>query len=281
VLALMGAATFAAEDCEAGSGPDDAAIRAFIDRARAATDKYHDRSAAIADGYRLIGRDFPAMGEHWIHIGLLFDGKYDPAAPEFLSYVTVGGAPWLLGVAYALPLLPGESPPEVPVGRDVWHAHFRTVEDETLIPVHGGHGAGHEDVPRLAMMHAWIWLDNPAGMFAPDNWAVPYVRLGLTPPAGSPDSAARALSLLTGGGDQFFAAVVDGMLPDPDARAAAETALRQAHEGVEDLLRQHSGPALTTSEVSALSGLWRRFWEVVEASASPETRAHLHEIPVR
>jgi hypothetical protein len=87
--------------------PPAQSVNAFIESAREATRKYQDQSVAILDGYRPIGRDFPSMGEHWINTGLLFDGKFDAAHPEILTYIRVSGSPWLLGVAYAIPLLPG------------------------------------------------------------------------------------------------------------------------------------------------------------------------------
>jgi hypothetical protein len=179
---------------------DDHSVAAFIETARAATTKYQDRSVAIAEGYRQIGGDFPAMGEHWINIGLLFDGKFDPAHPEVLTYAVVSGKPQLLGVAYVLPLLQGESAPDWPVSKEAWHDHFRTLEDETVRPQH--HAAGHAgDAPRLTMLHAWIWLANPAGMFAADNWALPYLRLSINPPQVAPGTAAKALSLVSGGAE--------------------------------------------------------------------------------
>src|SRR5215203_2892336 len=108
----------------------------FVDCARAGTERYKDRTVAIRDGYRLIGRDFPAMGEHWIRIGLVFDGKFDASRPEVLNYVVIGGRPQLLGVGYAMPLLAGETAPEGPAGPHAWHDHFRTVDDETVLPHH-------------------------------------------------------------------------------------------------------------------------------------------------
>ena len=70
------------------AAPQDDSPAAFVEKARQATSKYQDQSVAILDGYRRIGRDFPAMGEHWIKIGLLFDGKFDAAHPEMLAYAT-------------------------------------------------------------------------------------------------------------------------------------------------------------------------------------------------
>ena len=49
-----------------------------------------DRAVAIADGYRQIGSDFPSMGEHWINIGLLFDGSSILRIPRFLLRGRVG-----------------------------------------------------------------------------------------------------------------------------------------------------------------------------------------------
>src|SRR6266508_1122781 len=147
------AMTFACPPLASPQGDDP--VAAFIESARVATAKYQDRSVAIAEGYRNIGSDFPAMGEHWIRIGLVFDSKFDPEYPEVLTYAVLSGKPQLLGVAYALPLLPGESAPDWPVGKEKWHDHFRTLEDETVLPHH--HAAGHAgDAPRLTMLHAWI-----------------------------------------------------------------------------------------------------------------------------
>jgi len=91
---------------------------AFAECARVAAEKYQDRSKAISDGYRPIGRDFPAMGEHWIRIGLVFDGVVDATRPEVLNYVLVDGKPKLVGLGFAAPLLAGELAPEAPAGRD-------------------------------------------------------------------------------------------------------------------------------------------------------------------
>jgi hypothetical protein len=54
----------------------------FIDCAREATRKYADRSLAIRDGYRRIGRDFPAIGEHWINVGLVAMVSSIPNIPK-------------------------------------------------------------------------------------------------------------------------------------------------------------------------------------------------------
>jgi len=259
---------------------EDHAVASFIESARAATTKYQDRSLAIADGYRQIGSDFPAMGEHWINIGLLFDGKFDPAHPEVLTYVVVSGKPQLLGVAYVLPLLQGESAPDWPVSREAWHDHFRTLEDETIRPQH--HVAGRAgDAPRLTMLHAWIWLANPAGMFAADNWALPYFRLGLKPTQDAPDTAARALSLVSGGGE-YFSASVHAAVPLTSAdRKNVDAAFARSRAAVEALLRGHLVAALTPSDLESLSVIWTRLWKEIDSSVSAKARPSLQLVPIR
>jgi hypothetical protein len=259
---------------------DGHSVAAFIESARAGTSKYQDRSVAIADGYRQIGSDFPAMGEHWINIGLLFDGKLDPAHPEVLTYLVVSGKPRLLGVAYVLPLLRGESAPDWPASKEAWHDHFRTLEDETVQPQH--HVAGQAgDAPRLTMLHAWIWLANPAGMFAADNWALPYFRLGIEPAQDAPDTAARALSLVSGGAE-YFSASVHAAAPLTSTEAKkVDAAFARSRVAVEALLRGPSIVTPTPSELESLSAIWTGLWKEIDSSVSPKTRASLQRVPNR
>ena len=259
---------------------DDHSVAAFIESARAATTKYQDRSVAIADGYRQIGSDFPAMGEHWINIGLLFDGKFDPAQPEVLTYAIISGKPRLLGVAYVLPLLPGEFAPDWPASKEAWHDHFRTLEDETVQPQHHVAGQGG-DAPRLTMLHAWIWLANPAGMFAADNWAVPYFRLGIEPPQDAPDTAARALSLVSGGAGYFSASIHATVPLTSTERRKVDAAFARSRGAVGALVRGPSTATLTPSELQNLSAVWTGLWKEIDASVSPKTRASLKRVPTR
>lgn len=257
----------------------DGSEAAFIDSARAATAKYQDRSVAIADGYRQIGSDFPAMGEHWINIGLLFDGKLDPAHPEVLTYVVVAGTPRLLGVAYALPLLEGESAPDWPV-KDQWHDHFRTLELETALPQHHTPGEA-ADKPRLTMLHAWIWLANPAGMFAADNWAIPYFRLGIRPAEGAPATAAKALALVSGGAEHFSASVYAAVPLTSTERKKVDAAFARSRVAVEALLKGTSIATSTPSELESLSAVWTRLWKEIDSSVGPKARPSLQRVPIR
>lgn len=252
----------------------------FLELVRQATEKYQDRARAVADGYRPIGRDFPGMGEHWIHIGLLFDGVYDPAHPEFLTYVAVSGRPTLLGVAYGLPLLPGESPPEEPAGQAAWHDHVGTLDEETLLPHH--HVAGHGgSAPRLGMVHAWVWLPNPDGLFAADNWAIPFARLGLHPEEPAAGAAAKALSLLSGGDSYLADVLANALPPSPERAKTIDGALARARLRVAARVQGLSGRSLARTDLEVLSAIWEELWQDLDRRLPAEVRVRLRGLPIR
>jgi len=277
VIPLAAGAVVALVAAAAGPETPDPSI-AFTERIRAATQRYHERSEAITDGYRLIGRDFPAMGEHWVNIGLLFDGEYDPDHPEFLSYVVVDGAPRLLGVAYGLPLLHGEVPPALPGAGAIWHDHAGSLEEETLLPHH--HGAGNTPGPRLAMVHAWVWLANPEGLYAADNWAIPFLRLGLTPSPQAPVAAGKTLSLLMGGDAYLIDAVVAAAAPSAAARLQLEAAVARVKRAAADLAAEDRG-RLTPAQEVQLAESWLGMWREFDAALSPTGRERVAHLAIR
>jgi len=236
----------------------------FVRLARSATERYRDREAAAADGYRLIGEDFPGMGEHWIQTDRVFDGVYEPTQPEVLTYVTIDGTPRLLGIAYALPLLEGEQPPDEPAGRDAWHAHTGSLDDETLAPHH--HTSAHADHgARLAMVHAWVWLDNPEGTFAADNWSIPFLRLGLELPREPAAAAGKTLSLLSGGGEyvtRVVASAAQGRAPDA---TALHSAIAAAEREAAKVVAERQGARLPPGGLERLASAWREMWKQIEA----------------
>jgi hypothetical protein len=258
------------------SSPERRGRERFVDCARQGTAAYRDLNAAIRDGYRPIGGDFPAMGEHWIHVGRVFDGELDPARPEVLSYVRVGGNPVLLGAAYAVPLLADEAPPDWPAGREAWHDHYRGLDEETFLPEHHISGAGRSG-PRIAMLHAWIWAPNPDGMFAADNWAVPYLRLGFEVPE-APVSASRALSLASGGQD-YFLRVIERVGGESagirEAFGAAAVEVRAL------LMRPTGGSAPGPARLEQLSRVWETLWESALGLLDAEARAELEHLGMR
>jgi len=108
------------------------------------------------------------------------EGQLNPAKPQVLLYATVAGRRVLVGVAYAIPLGPGQPTPAIPVPAHLWHTHRGPVNIESLGASHAGSGA--QDGDRVAVLHAWVWVQNPDGPFAAENWALPEVRAAIAPP---------------------------------------------------------------------------------------------------
>ena len=131
-----------------------AATRRELARARRATAKYHDISAAIADGYADINVFIPNMGFHYLKSSIL-DAEFDPARPELLVYAQdlCEGRMRLVAVEYVVPTSLTAVAPEGFTGdSDHWH---------------------RQDQFGLWTLHAWIWFRNPDGVFAELNPRVP------------------------------------------------------------------------------------------------------------
>lgn len=121
--------------------------------ARAASAKYHDVQKAFDDGYVDINVVLPNMGRHLMKASLA-NGSFNPAEPQLLVYSEGPGARLkLVAVEYAVPLNLSASAPE------------------------GFTGSADEWSPNqtfgLWLLHAWVWKDNPDGMFNPTNSQVP------------------------------------------------------------------------------------------------------------
>lgn len=234
-------------------------MAAFLASARAGTEKYRDRSVAIAAGFRRLGRDFPSMGEHWANPGKVIAGRFSIADPAMLTYATIDGRPILLGLVYAIPLEAGQLPPLLPGGSKAWHEHNGTVDEESFLPEHGGdHSSMHVGGTRLAILHVWTILPNPAGYFAAENWALPFARLHLEAGPTISEPAARALSLVSGSGD-FYANLIESELSSAagdESRRALTAATASATAVVSSRERKD---ALSPLEISELERIWRRF----------------------
>jgi hypothetical protein len=265
------------------AAPDDAVRAAFAARAAEGTVAFRDRRAAVAAGYRRLGLDFPAMGEHWVNPGLVIAGRFDVARPAMLSYVRVRGEPVLVGVVYAVPLAPGEPPPSIPGDPALWHEHNGTIDEETVVPSHGAdRGAGHaaHDArvggTRLAILHAWTAAPNPAGLFVSDNWTLPFVRLGLAVPAPVDPLAARALSLASGGEPYWLALVANGAPLAPATEAAVRGALRTGRATAGSIAtRPRPGASLSPAEIAELRAAWLHVVERVAAIAGDAAAGRL------
>ena len=251
---------------DSGTAPAGSAVAApgeavsdsvFIAAARTGSARYGDLDSAIADGFRLVGGDFPGMGEHWVHAGRLMAGVVDPSRPAILAYATLGGRPTLVGVAYALPLGAGDPLPSTP--RNAWHAHSGSVEEASFLPRHAGHGAESPGV-RIAVLHAWVWLVNPDGPFATDNPALPFARAGLAPESASAP-ALRALALAYGGIPFYAAAATRALEPgDTSSRNIKRLLEAAAARTRAAIAAQPAG--LPDTE---LATIWGNLWQEIAA----------------
>ena len=128
-----------------------------LEAAKAATQKYRDINVALAEGFVQGSPDVPGEGFHYLNPGRL-DCKFDPAHPEILLYALLPGHTQLklVAVEYAIPFacLPADGPP--PKGfagkLDTWHAD--------------------EPVP-FWTQNAWLYFNNPKGLFTLENPLVP------------------------------------------------------------------------------------------------------------
>ena len=240
----------------------------FLRQSRLATFPYLSLSAAVADGFRPVGADAPAMGRHWVNLGRLFDGEINAAKPEILMYADVNGRDSLVGIGfgYAVGRETPASLPANPFPPDTWHRHSGSLDMESHRTDHedgGLHDNGlathsREAEAAVAVLHSWVWIDNPAGVLEPNNWALPYVRLGLSRPENTTPEADRALSL-SSMGTEFFIARAQ-LFPDlgPIPSGGWAEALRRAEAEVNAWWNARPEGPLASSEVAWLTVLWKR-----------------------
>lgn len=126
-----------------------ATIQSDLATLRRVTARYHHLDAAKTDGFVLLHPcenrpDEGPVGIVYVHFGRLLDGVIDPQLPDALIY-ELGKRPKLVGVEFALPyaMWTEAEPPQ-------WHGATFQPEDEFGVWA----------------LHAWVWRDNPDGMFA-------------------------------------------------------------------------------------------------------------------
>jgi hypothetical protein len=250
--------------------PDPAMLETFLRQAEAAAAPYRSLENAVAAGFRRLGPAFPGMGEHWIHPGRIVAGHIDPARPPVLCYAPIQGEHRLVALAFTVPLDADEPPPEYPAGAAAWHDHDGHVDEESLLLVHR-HSHQGADGPRLAMFHAWLWLDNPDGVLAQNNWRLPFVQAGLDAGGLRPSAdAARALSLHTAGPDYYLTLFLAAAALEP---AEIDTLAR--------LLAHHAGAArawattapapLDVHALAELETLWGDVWREIRSAVRAPT----------
>lgn len=125
---------------------------------RAATTQFHSLEKATSAGYGLVpGLDHcfvnpgvGAMGYHYINTDIL-DTTVDPLQPEAMVYAPgPNGKLKLAAVEFIVPA-------------DAWDA-----SENTELPSLYGRSFHLNEALGVYVLHAWIWKNNPAGMF--EDW---------------------------------------------------------------------------------------------------------------
>ena len=146
----------------------DDALNAQLDSLRQALAKYEDPYVAVRDlylstvgcvhydGSKMDGHmDYPkgAMGVHFVN--LTVQGPLDPMKPNVLIYEPVDGKLKLVAAEWLVPVTAAKERPSL------FGQPFQGPMEghEPLIP----QGFHHYD------LHAWLFKDNPLGMFSPTN----------------------------------------------------------------------------------------------------------------
>ena len=133
-----------------GDGTCGNECRKQLAQVRAATAKYHDVEEALLDGYVPVSGCValptgPAMGIHYANLQMV-DGELDVTKPEILVYAPEeDGELRLVAVEYMIPKALAPGLPEL------YDRHF------------------HDGPMDTWTLHAWVWKNNPAGMFEDFN----------------------------------------------------------------------------------------------------------------
>jgi hypothetical protein len=249
-LALIAAACSATAIAHGGVPHEAGLAKATTDQIHvtaAAVERYKDFRVAEREGWKKFGGDEPLMGEHWYHpegpdyAGS--DARLDFARPSNLMYTTIAGRRVLTGVTFNVRLRDGEAMPAGFAGSaDRWHAHdmLRAMEaalkDRPILRwlANGWIDANYrnkgDDRGRIAMMHLWVGIANPDGIFADHNRVVPYLKAGLPAGHAGPMKAAHGVDMATPNGCREL---IDGRawianLPGRTTKALHVTCKREA-----------------------------------------------------
>lgn len=248
---------------------------AQLDELRNAIEKYRDFSVAEREGWKAFGDDEPLMGRHYYSEDApdyISGDALDFSRPNNLMYTDIDGRQVLTGVAFVVRLAEGEPVPEGFAGHmDRWHVHNFVAAIEAATeerPFLGwlakwwldrNYRNKGDDRGRLAMVHAWVTMDNPDGIFADYNRTIPYKKLGL-PEAywqGASEEAARGLNLATEGGCD----AINGTLWIATVDKQQERAINKACGEAADLVRA----AISREEKTRINKTGERAWADFDA----------------
>lgn len=259
---------------------------AALEAVRRSTARFQDARVAREAGYRLQDSDWAIMGEHWVapSTGLRGFSLEQPAA---LQYVKVGGERVLVGVAYIVVQRSSDPPPEgFPGGADLWHYHtpaeliplgFVDARSARQMETMAGSAGGGV---RISMLHAWVWSENPEGVFAPIHRGLPYLRVGLPLDLAASGDEAAALGI-----DFASGAACERELELVRTVGRADAAQMQSMEEVCEAVAAEAERLVASppaaDELNARGAvLWRRYDAARREILTPEQMARLLELEV-
>ena len=161
------------------SAADMQKVASVLAATKAATSQYVTPMLGMEAGYTHHTRFTPyAHFSNYRYAGLA-TMSFDPARPTSLLYAVVQGSPTLAGVMYTAPAsdTPAQLAQILPSTIVSWHQHMdicylaqgvRTGVTQAACQSQSGTWAAKSQW----MVHAWIFLANPSGMFAIKNPAV-------------------------------------------------------------------------------------------------------------
>lgn len=259
-----------------------AGAKAQIHETAAAIAKYKDFAVAEREGWKKFGGDAPLMGEHWflpVEKGgrdYVHGDRIDWARPSNLMYTDIGGKPVLTGVTFNVRLNHGEPVPEGFAGQaDRWHVHdfqkalAAALQDRPMLRwlangwINDNFTKKGDTRGRVAMVHAWVTLANPDGIFADSNRTLPYLKLGLplSMAQGASLNAAKGLHLATKSG---CVDNIDGALWIANAGGKTKKALHSACAAAADHVRM----GLKAGDKASVNSMAEHGWAMFDAAWS-------------
>lgn len=205
----------------------------LVARAQRAIKPLSDSASLHAAGFIPLAfgpvRDLtPFQGQHWLSLpriaGMAFtNAPVDIDAPTFMMYLPLNGTLTPVGVAYTIRIGGQMKAPTTFGGIPaMWHTHMfcRNVPGEGQVLSDGLEDCtdrgGQPTRNQIAMIHTWT-IPNPDGPFAHDNPALPFIAVGLKPPA-KPDHDDRLFGIALG--ETYGAMLPEGHRIDHEARTA-------------------------------------------------------------
>jgi hypothetical protein len=205
----------------------------LVARAQRAIKPLSDSASLHAAGFTPLAfgpvRDLtPFQGQHWLSVPrvaamAIANAPVDLDNPTFMMYLPLNGVLTPVGVAYTIRIGGQMKPPTTFGGMPaMWHTHMfcRNVPGEGQVLADGLEDCtdrgGTPTRNQIAMIHTWT-IPNPDGPFAHDNPALPFVAVGLKPPA-KPNRDDRLFGIALG--ETYGALLPEAHRIDHEARAA-------------------------------------------------------------